>query len=292
MSDEGPFGPVINGTMVVVFYEYRPSKPAGFAFMALFALATLGHLIYLFRLRAWYFIPFLMGGIAEMFGYYGRALGSDTPDIVGPWIMQNLLILAGAPMLAATIYMSVGRVIMALDARRFTLISPRWLTKLYVLIDIGAVATQLIGSTIPASGDPSAIELSKKVILGGLIAQLVALSFFIMQCVIVHRGIRQHPPNVVLSLPSVNWAVHFWAAEVVIVLTIVRSVVRAVEYLQGEDGFVISHEVFIYVFDAFLMWSVMLLFLIIHPGRLIRDARRSGKEPGGRDEHIPLGSRG
>lgn len=65
MSDDGPFGPIVNGTMVVVFYEYRPSKPAAFAFMALFALATLGHLVYFFRLRAWYFIPFLMGGIGK-----------------------------------------------------------------------------------------------------------------------------------------------------------------------------------------------------------------------------------
>lgn len=65
MGDEGPFGPVVNGTMVVVFYEYRPNKAAGIAFMALFALATLGHLVYLFRLRAWYFIPFILGGIGK-----------------------------------------------------------------------------------------------------------------------------------------------------------------------------------------------------------------------------------
>lgn len=60
---EPPFGPVLNGTQVVVFYHYRPSKPAGFAFLALFAVATLAHLVYLFRLRAWFFIPLVLGGI-------------------------------------------------------------------------------------------------------------------------------------------------------------------------------------------------------------------------------------
>lgn len=65
MGDEGPFGPIVNGTMVVVFYEYRPNQEAGFAFVALFALATLGHIIYLFWLRAWFFIPFILGGLGE-----------------------------------------------------------------------------------------------------------------------------------------------------------------------------------------------------------------------------------
>lgn len=60
---EPPFGPVLNGTQVIVFYHYRPNKPAGFAFLALFAIATLAHLLYLFRLRAWFFIPLILGGI-------------------------------------------------------------------------------------------------------------------------------------------------------------------------------------------------------------------------------------
>lgn len=60
---EPPFGPIINGTQIIVYYHYRPHKPAAYIFVALFALATLLHLIYLFRLRAWYFIPILLGGI-------------------------------------------------------------------------------------------------------------------------------------------------------------------------------------------------------------------------------------
>lgn len=192
--------------------------------------------------------------------------------------MQNLLILAAAPMLAATLYMSCGRTIMALDARRYTLISPRWLTKIYVLIDIGAVATQLVGSVLPASGTESAIELSKKVILGGLITQLVALAAFILQLAVVYVRTKRDPPPVVFMMASVRWENHFRAAEVVIVLLIVRSIVRAVEYLQGDGGFVISHEFFIYFFDAALMWIVMMMYLVIHPARLIRDARVKKEE--------------
>ena len=58
-----PFGPILNGTQVIVYYHYHPHKPAALLFVALFGLATLLHLVYLFRLRAWYFIPAILGGI-------------------------------------------------------------------------------------------------------------------------------------------------------------------------------------------------------------------------------------
>ncbi|KAI0975442.1 RTA1-domain-containing protein [Xylaria arbuscula] len=274
MADEGPFGPVVNGTMVVVFYEYRPNEQAAYAFVALFALATLGHITYLFYLRAWFFIPFILGGIAELFGYYGRAMSHKTPDQVGPWILQNLLLLASPPLLAATIYMSLGRVATAVGARSYMPLSSRLLTSLYVIIDVGTLATQLAGSVLPASGEPSAIELSKKIVLGGLLAQIGALTIFILITWLVKHRIKHTPTRAILSDTSVNWKNHFRAIMAVTVLIIVRSVVRTVEYLQGDDGFVMSHEAFIYVFDASPMWLVMATYLVLHPGRLVRHGRR------------------
>ncbi|KAI1365963.1 RTA1-domain-containing protein [Xylaria arbuscula] len=276
-SDQGPFGPIVNGTMVVVFYQYRPSETAGYAFLALFAITTLSHVIWFFTLRAWWFLPFILGGIAEIFGYYGRALSHDSPDVVGPWILQNLLLLTAPPLISATIYMTLGRLVVAVDGRRSLPISPRLLTPLYVLIDLGVVGTQLAGSVLPASGEPSAIELSEKLVLGGLIAQVAALSIFILIAWLAQRRIQQmSTPTIVLNGEGsvVNWKNHFRAIQLVTLLIIVRSIVRTVEYVQGPDGFVISHEVFIYLFDAALMWLVMLIYAILHPGRLVRDSRR------------------
>jgi hypothetical protein len=45
------------------FYHYVPSRVAGLAFLALFAITCLGHVFYLFRLRATYFIPMILGCI-------------------------------------------------------------------------------------------------------------------------------------------------------------------------------------------------------------------------------------
>jgi uncharacterized membrane protein len=65
INDRPPFGPIVNGTMVVVFWEYRPSNVAAYLFLALFALTTLAHIIYFIYLRAWVFVPFLLGGICK-----------------------------------------------------------------------------------------------------------------------------------------------------------------------------------------------------------------------------------
>lgn len=73
------------------------------------------------------------------------------------------------------------------------------------------------------------------------------------------------------------------------ILIIVRSVVRSIEYLQGDGGFIIAHEAFIYVFDASLMFVVMVIFLFVHPRRLVRNMRQMKSFSGG---HTKLESRG
>lgn len=58
------FHPGVNGSAPYVdFYPYTPSATAGYAFMAIFGLATLVHFVMMFPYRAAYFIPLVIGGI-------------------------------------------------------------------------------------------------------------------------------------------------------------------------------------------------------------------------------------
>ncbi|EHK19379.1 uncharacterized protein TRIVIDRAFT_24959, partial [Trichoderma virens Gv29-8] len=268
---DGPFGPVLNGTMVIVFYDYRPNQIAGYLFMALFGLASLAHLVYIVRFKAWMFIPFIIGGMSETFGYYGRALSYHHPARLGPWIQQNLLILVAAPLLTATIYISLGKVINALQANSQSLISPRWMTKIYILIDLVCLLSQLAGTVMPASGDTRVIELSRKVIFGGLLVQLAALLLFCYMTWYTSREISCAEAKIFAADAGVHWKNHFRTILLAASLVLIRSLVRAIEYGQGEDGFIISHELFIYLFDAAPMWFIMFAFLLVHPSRLLRD---------------------
>lgn len=43
---------------------------------------------------------------------------------------------------------------------------------------------------------------------------------------------------------------------------------RLIEYAQGNDGYIVSHEVFLYLFDAVLMLATMMVFAWIHPSEV------------------------
>jgi hypothetical protein len=42
-------------------YPYRPSATAGYAFLVLFGIGGVVHICMLIPLRAWFFIPFVLG---------------------------------------------------------------------------------------------------------------------------------------------------------------------------------------------------------------------------------------
>lgn len=44
----------------------------------------------------------------------------------------------------------------------------------------------------------------------------------------------------------------------------------------GNDGYLISHEVYLYVFDAMLMFLVMVIFAIVHPSEINAQLRGPG----------------
>ncbi|KAH6875791.1 RTA1 like protein-domain-containing protein [Alternaria rosae] len=149
-------------------YPYTPSAGAGYAFLILFAIGGLTHLIMLIPLRSWFFVPFVLGCVGEAAGYYGRAWSSKNIRQGSPYLLQLMLILAAAPLLAATIYMTLGRLIRSLDATHHAVMNPRWTTKIYVIIDIGSFVCQIMGSAMQASGDPDGVKTGTTVVIAGL----------------------------------------------------------------------------------------------------------------------------
>jgi hypothetical protein len=69
----------------------------------------------------------------------------------------------------------------------------------------------------------------------------------------------------VMALP---WKKHIIALYTGSALIMIRSIFRVVEYLMGNAGYLMSHEVFLYVFDAVLMFLVMALFNVVHPSEI------------------------
>ena len=162
--------------MNFVYYYYAPSTAAACIFLVLFGLSSILHFYQLVYTRTWFMIPFLIGGICKFFiivillqlltigfgleiisyiyffivetvGYIGRLLSSlQTPDFTrSPYIMQSTLILIAPALLAASVYMTLGRIIRMLDAQHCSLVTPRWLTTIFVCGDVVSFMMQAGG---------------------------------------------------------------------------------------------------------------------------------------------------
>ncbi|KAI4728738.1 hypothetical protein E4T49_03520 [Aureobasidium sp. EXF-10728] len=280
-----------NGTVIGAdYYAYTPSVTAGWAFVGLFGVSTVLHLGFMFRGKSVFFIPLIIGGIMETFGYYGRAWAGSDPHNFGAWALQAFLIICAPPMISATVYMSLGRTIRALEARENALMSPRATTPLFVIGDLIAFISQLAGVGLQAARSASANANGKKIVLAGLIFQLILFLFFITNIIVFDKRNSKNPSRLSMHPQIPRWKRRVWTLYLVSGCILLRNFVRVVEYAQGGNGQITTHEVFVYVFDAALMWLAMTAFLVVHPGRLLKKAAKvkEGLAKSQNEEGIPM----
>jgi hypothetical protein len=124
------------------------------------------------------------------------------------------------------------------------------------------------------SGDPAGVKLGNTIVIAGLGVQLGAFAIFISMAVIVHRRLNNEPTAVSQRM-HVKWRRYFWLLYTVSMLIVVRSAFRLVEFVQGPESTVYGTEAYLYVFDAALMFCVVVAMAVLHPGMLFRVIRKA-----------------
>ncbi|KAF7718087.1 Uncharacterized protein PECH_002424 [Penicillium ucsense] len=257
--------------MTYKLYNYDPSGASAIPFCAIFGLATLIHLVQLIRARSWFMISFTIGGTFEAIGYLCRYINStQTPDWqLTPYIGQSLFLLLAPALFAASIYMILGRLIVALNAGSNSIIRPSWLTKIFVIGDVLSFMMQSGGGGFLANAKtPDQVKMGEHMILGGLFVQLFFFGFFIVASVIFHRRMAASPLRY-MGDSTIPWIRCMKVLYAVSGLIMVRSIYRVIEYAQGSDGTLQSKEAFLYVFDGTLMLICCLVLVVFHPSKLL-----------------------
>ena len=134
------------------------------------------------------------------------------------------------------------------------------------------------GGGIMANGSTSSMKIGQWVIVVGLCVQLLFFGAFLIASITFHCRINQNPTaesdktmsSAKRCLPK-DWRGLLFACYFVSVLILIRSVYRLIEFAQGNSGYVISHEVFLYVLDASMMFLVMLTMNLFHPSIVLQD---------------------
>ncbi|CAG1969776.1 unnamed protein product, partial [Fusarium graminearum] len=234
-------------------YPYNPSQAPAYAFLGLFAAAGIAHFIMMFPYRSAFPIPMVIGCGMEATAYWFRSRSHDNIRQTLPFLIQNLLVLVAPPFLAATIYMCLGRITRALKAQEISLISLRWITKLFVLIDVICFATQTAGAIMSGSEVIEEAKRGQTIIISGLVLQILAFALFIICVLTLQLRIHSNPPVQCIAGVVTHYRRYFIALYCTSGLFLIRNLVRIIEYKQGGDGPLLSNEAFLFT-HQFGVW--------------------------------------
>lgn len=197
---------------------------------------------------------------------------------IGGFVIQAILILVAPALYAASIYMILGRLIRAIHAERLSIVPVKWMTKTFVIGDVISFMMQAGGGGIQAAGTLELYNVGEKIIIVGLFVQIAMFGFFMATTVMFHYRRANSGTAETTSIP---WKRHLIVLYIISAIILVRSIFRVVEYLQGNRGFLISHEIFLYMFDALLMAAVMAIFLLHYVDDL--DTTHAKRQKNGRE---------
>ncbi|KAL5611362.1 hypothetical protein FOBRF1_007479 [Fusarium oxysporum] len=271
------------------YYSYDPSLGEALVFTLLFLASAGYHMWQVWRLRSWYFIPFVVGCFLEVGGYTGRAISATEETnywTLVPFIMQNLLLLIGPPFYAVSIYMVLGRLIAVLNAEQYSIIKLKWLTKFFLIGDVLSILAQAAGGGMLSSADTKeALDQAKMIVLIGLGVQIVFFSLFLVATVIFHYRIHRRPTAKSCKMTS-PWKKLLMVLYGTSLLIMLRSIFRVAEYAGGKEGELMIKEFYIYIFDAVPMIMVSVAFNFFHPAGIIQSDQISSFPLEGSDNEL------
>ncbi|KAI9354316.1 RTA1 like protein-domain-containing protein [Zopfochytrium polystomum] len=251
-------------------FHYEPIKYAPYPIIANFGVAFIGHIVLAFKFKATYMIPMILGCLLEVLGFLARMKAANEPFDNGPYAIQQFLIIIAPVFFAASLYLVLKHLINAVDPALSPL-KPKLIGVVFVGFDIlsfvvqGAASGLIVGST-----DPDQINLGVKILIVGLLIQVVSfIGFLALSFAFFRRAKRE-------SRTAEPWKTAFVYLSICAVFVFIRSLFRVIEFWQGFDGQIARVEILMYVFDAGFMVGVVLIMMVYHPGRYLKLQEEAG----------------
>ncbi|KAL3490680.1 RTA1 like protein-domain-containing protein [Aspergillus germanicus] len=256
------------------YYHYEPSVIATIPVAVLFALTSVIHIWQTILPRTWYMIPFNIGALCMPY-----ISARQKPDwTMKPYVGQQVLILLGPALFAASIYMLLGWIIRVLNASSISPIRVNWVSKIFVSGHVISFMLQGGGGEILATANTAhKSQMGQAMILGGLLVQIIFFGLFIVTSIIFHRRMLKTPLHQMGT--SIPWVKYLKILYFISALIIIRSVYRVAEYAQGMDGALAREEALIYALDALLMLICCVVLNVFHPGKVVSGRQLNYRAP-------------
>ncbi|KAL4937752.1 RTA1 like protein-domain-containing protein [Aspergillus oleicola] len=260
-------------------YSYYPSFGAAVAFSVLFGILIVTHFVQAVSHKAGFAWVILMSATWEFGGYLTRTLSTRHQQSESLATVSQILILLAPLWVNAFDYMVLARMIhFFMPERRIGMIKPSHLTTLFVLLDIGSFIVQAVGGLM-ASPNSSAdtMQTGIHIYMIGMGVQEFFILLFLLIAITFHRRVLHLDNAGALPENKTQWRGMLYALYASLLFITVRIIFRLVEYSSGTElsNSIVSHEWFMYVFDAVPMCVAIGIWCLSHPGVVLKgpDAR-------------------
>ncbi|KAK7414924.1 hypothetical protein QQX98_006249 [Neonectria punicea] len=158
-------------------WRYLPNKGAAVLFLLLFLASFLFLSWKIYTTRARFCIAFAAGCFFEVVGYGARISARSKTNKIMPFVIQNMFILIAPALLAASVYMTLGRIITSVRAEKYSMIRPTRLTKTFVTGEILSFMIQGGSAGLMVIQKPGLAEWGERIVIIGLMVQVSCLPF-------------------------------------------------------------------------------------------------------------------
>jgi hypothetical protein len=201
----------------------------------------------------------------EVIGYASRGAAHNNTASIVQFSMQNSFTLLGPTLMAATVYMIFGRLARAMHAENHSIVRVSLLTKLFVGGDVLAFVVQGGAAGLLIIQDLA--KFGKALIILGLVIQVLSFGLFMVTSVIFHKRVV-NDFTLKSSVMDIPWVRIMRLLYLIGILILARSVFRLVEYAEGTEGYSMTHEWTLYVFDGVPMAVSAVAMLVWFPSSL------------------------
>ncbi|KAH7322439.1 RTA1 like protein-domain-containing protein [Stachybotrys elegans] len=252
----------LEGTQNYYLWFYVPQIWASAIFLVAFTIPTGLHIWRMIKTRTWFCLAFVIGGIFELSGYALRAIAYNNTGMILPYAFFAMATLLAPALFAASIYMTLSRLLHSSGLQAVLFIRKKWLTSVFVGGDVVSFVVQGGGCGLMVMRDMRLARIGEDIVVAGLAIQIIMLAFFIAITVIPHRSLRQ-------ASGHKRTEQGFLMLYAVSILILVRSIFRLIEFIQGREGYLLQNEWPTLVFDGALMAITMVVFFFLHPSSFI-----------------------
>ncbi|KAI6121245.1 RTA1 like protein-domain-containing protein [Pisolithus sp. B1] len=242
-------------TIVQIVYDYDPNWVVAAVAGSLYLLCSVCLFARAISNRAWWALSLPLGSMNMAMGFLIRIVLPNNPDSLMLFLSQQLLILLSPAAFLAFNYLVYGQFATTCLDPSYSRIPPRKAATWFIISNLVSSLIQTVGGGLQTSKSVSTDKLGVTMVLVGLAIQTVPFALFILLCLRVYKPRPWGPIVLALLFSSA--------------LIMLRCIYRIVEYAQGSGGYLMTHELWLYLLDALPLFIGVIVYIPFWPSKYL-----------------------